>query len=138
MLAPQVTNTGSDVFFPRHKREGGEIGLHDDVREAAFPIAKFEVGQHVLCNVPAEKHIALSKAIFQGVEEVTCRNAFATIDSLYIGGANLDKLDLSLVNIALDSSNVHRISVLGTNLFQGMRGKNAARRRGCFERTPRP
>src|SRR6266851_4573777 len=97
MLAPQVTNTGSDVFFPRHKREGREIGLHYDICEATLPVAKFEVGQYVLRDVPAEKYITLSKAIFQSIEEVTCQNAFATIDPFYIGGADFDKLDLSLV-----------------------------------------
>src|SRR2546429_6085655 len=88
----------------------GQIGFHDDVGKAAFPVTEFEVGQHDFANVPAEEHITLPEALFQRVQEVGGGDPFATIDPFDVGGADLDVLDLALFNQAFDVCKLHSMS----------------------------
>ena len=63
MFRPQVTNTGGNFLLPRLHHKRRKIGPHHDISKAALPVTYFEIGQHVLRDVPTEEHVALSKAV---------------------------------------------------------------------------
>ena len=64
MFSLQVANAGGYVLFPGYQRKCGEVGLHDNIGKAVFPVAELEIGKDAFSDIPAEKHIALRKAIF--------------------------------------------------------------------------
>src|SRR5579859_7602539 len=109
MLGPQVAHAGGHVLLPGCQRESRKVGLHDDVGKAALPVTEFEVGQHHLSDVPAEEHVTLGKALLQRVEEVFGGHAFAAVNAFDVGGADLDVLDLALVNQLFDLCYFHTV-----------------------------
>ncbi len=100
------------MLIPGNHRERGEIRVHDDVSKAALPVAELEARQHVLGDVPAKKHVALSKSAVQRIKKVLGSNALAAKDAFHVGRADFDKLDLSGLDLTSDLSNVHRVSIL--------------------------
>jgi len=107
MLGPEVADAGSDMLIPGNHRERREIRVHDDVSKAALPVAELEARQHVLGDVPAKKHVALSKSAVQRIKKVLASNALAAKDAFDVGRADFDKLDLSGLDLTSDLSNVH-------------------------------
>ena len=102
MLAPQVADGTGDVVFPRLDGKRGEIRFHDDVGKAAFPVAELQVGQDDFSDVPAKEHVALRKAVLQGVQKVPGGNAFASVHAFDVGGSNLDVLDFAFFDQPCD------------------------------------
>src|SRR6266516_6680717 len=102
-----MAHAGSHMLFPRYYGKRREIVLHHDVGNPTLPVTHFEVGQYHLGNIPAKEHVTLPKPLLQRVQEVFRCYALATVDPLDIGCANLDILDLSLINTLFDFSDVH-------------------------------
>ncbi len=65
--------------------------------------------QYHLGDVPAKEHITLPEPLFQRVQEVLGGHTLATIDALDIRSANLDILDLALVNQLFDVCHLHEL-----------------------------
>jgi hypothetical protein len=103
-----VTDNGRDAFLPRHDAERVEIWLHDDVGEASIGATDGEAGNQLLSDVPAKDDIALGEsAAAAAFNELLGEHAFAAIDAVHIGAADLDDADLAIANVLLDLGYVH-------------------------------